>query len=207
MKRFHFSLFIITVLLTLLALPFLVKAADVTVTVDGVAVDDLDGGVDSQSGYRSLMHGPDPQIVNFSQSIEQSKAIADFLTTNDVSPEACCVVARTNKEVDAIASEIEELGVQTGKIDGRTGHADRSGTLNLATMHRVKGLEFDYIFLASANDGLVPFEYVLDTAGDDVTRRQKENEERALVYVTLTRARKQAFVYSYGVSSAFFSSM
>jgi len=172
--------------------------------LDGVAVDDLDGGEDTQQGYRSLMHGPEPQIVNFSTSSEQSKAIAEFLETNEIAPETCCVVARTNKEVESIASELEEIGIPAIKIDGRTGHVEHTGSLNTATMHRVKGLEFDYVFLASANDGLVPFDYVLDTAGDDVTRRQKENEERALVYVTLTRARKQAFVYSYGSLSKFF---
>tara|TARA_R110002072_G_scaffold211501_4_gene369086 strand:- start:8715 stop:10838 length:2124 start_codon:yes stop_codon:yes gene_type:complete len=173
--------------------------------LDGVKVDDLDGGEDTQIGYRSLMHGPEPQIMTFGSFSEQSKAIVDFLESNELALEGSCVVARTNKEVDFIASELEELGISTLKIDGRAGHTEKTGKLNIATMHRVKGLEFDYVFLASANGGLVPLDYVLDTAGDDVTRRQKEDEERALVYVTLTRARKQAFVYSYGSLGKFFS--
>ena len=78
------------------------------------------------------------------------------------------------------------------------------GELNLATMHRVKGLEFDAVFVASVNRGLVPLAPVIQSAADAVTRRQRENEERALLYVSLTRARKLAFVYGYGQMSEWF---
>ena len=50
----------------------------------------------------------------------------------------------------------------------------------------------------------MPLAHVLRTAADPVTRRQRENEERALLYVSLTRARKQAFVYGYGAMSEWF---
>jgi superfamily I DNA/RNA helicase len=71
-------------------------------------------------------------------------------------------------------------------------------------MHRVKRLEFDAVFIASANRGLVPLDFVMNSTADTVTRRQRENEERALVYVSLTRARKLAFVYGYGDMSEWF---
>jgi superfamily I DNA/RNA helicase len=45
-------------------------------------------------------------------------------------------------------------------------------------MHRVKGLEFDAVFVASVNRGLVPLAPVIQSAADAVTRRQRENEER-----------------------------
>lgn len=63
------------------------------------------------------------------------------------------------------------------------------------------GLEFDGVFLASVNQGLVPLRFFVDNAADAVTRRQQENEERALVYVSLTRARKLAWVFGYGQMS------
>lgn len=85
-------------------------------------------------------------------------------------------------------------------LDGRYVKTPVSA-INLATMHRVKGLEFDAVFVASANRGLLPLEFVVDSAADPVTRRQRENEERALIYVSLTRARKLAYVYAYGAIS------
>jgi superfamily I DNA/RNA helicase len=72
-------------------------------------------------------------------------------------------------------------------------------------MHRVKGLEFDYVILASMNKDLVPLSFVIHSAGDPVTKRQKENEERALVYVSMTRARKQAYIFAYGALCPWFN--
>ena len=45
---------------------------------------------------------------------------------------------------------------------------------------------------------------MVNSAADAVTRRQRENEERALLYVSLTRARKLAFVFGYGQMSEWF---
>lgn len=50
-------------------------------------------------------------------------------------------------------------------------------------------------------------DFVMNSAADAVTRRQRENEERALVYVSLTRARKLAFVFGYGRMSEWFAGL
>lgn len=60
------------------------------------------------------------------------------------------------------------------------------------------------VHVAFANQGLVPLGFVVNSAADAVTRRQRENVERALVYVSLTRARKLAFVFGYGQLSSWF---
>ena len=114
------------------------------------------------------------------------------------------MIARTRKEVNALKSALESRQQVCHVLDGRSATTP-DGALNLATMHRVKGLEFDAIFLASANKGQVPLDYVVNSAADVVTRRQRENEERALVYVSVTRARKLAFIFGYGHMSDWFS--
>ena len=70
-------------------------------------------------------------------------------------------------------------------------------------MHRVKGLGFDEIILASVNDGLVPLSQALANKGDAVEQRQADTEERALLYVAVTRAKKQALILSYGKQSGY----
>jgi superfamily I DNA/RNA helicase len=72
-------------------------------------------------------------------------------------------------------------------------------------VHRVKGLEFDQLILASANQGLVPLYYALQGKADQVSASEAETEERSLVYVAITRARKQAFILGYGQLSEFFT--
>jgi mRNA-degrading endonuclease RelE of RelBE toxin-antitoxin system len=172
--------------------------------LEGVTVDDLDGGEDTHAFYHSLMHGPAPDIRCFDSMSEQADAILAAIRENDLSPEACCVIARTRKEVNELKTALESRQQICQALDCR--HATTpEGTLNLATMHRVKGLEFDAVFLASANKGQVPLDYVVNSAADAVTRRQRENEERALVYVSITRARKLAFIYGCGQMSSWFS--
>lgn len=171
--------------------------------LEGVEVDDLDGGRDHQRFYHSLMHGPEPEVQCFANLQEQAEAIVETLAANQLAPEDCCVIARTNRELLLIQDSLEQLGQSCHLLTGRSSQTP-TGAINLATMHRVKGLEFDAVFIASVNRNLVPLDYVLRTAADPVTRRQRENEERALLYVSLTRARKLAFVYGYGEMSAWF---
>jgi superfamily I DNA/RNA helicase len=171
--------------------------------LENVTVDDLDGGEDSQAFYHSLVHGPDPEVRVFDSMADQADAILTAIREQGFAPEACCVIARTRKEVGALHDALARLGQDCQILDGnRSKHTD--GILNIATMHRVKGLEFDAVFVASVNRGLVPLDFVMNSAADAVTRRQRENEERALVYVSLTRARKWAFVFGYGQLSDLF---
>jgi len=172
--------------------------------LEGVEVDDLDGGQDTQKFYHSLMHGPAPQVRCFESMDQQAEAILAAVRTNNLVPEACCVIARTRREVNELKAALESRQQLCHVLEGQSA-ATPDDALNLATMHRVKGVEFDGVFLASANQGLVPLDFVVKSAADAVTHRQRENEERALVYVTLTRARKLAFVFGYGRMSEWFS--
>ncbi len=70
----------------------------------------------------------------------------------------------------SLAKNIDFLGLEQGRIP-------------IVTIHQVKGLEFDYIFLIGLNEGLFPF-----------FRSDNEEEEKRLFYVALTRAKQQVFL-------------
>ncbi|MBI4727319.1 UvrD-helicase domain-containing protein [candidate division TA06 bacterium] len=59
----------------------------------------------------------------------------------------------------------------------------RSQAVTLMTMHNAKGLEFDHVYIAGLEDGLLPHSASVDS-------RQKLEEERRLFYVAITRAKK-----------------
>ena len=61
----------------------------------------------------------------------------------------------------------------------------------IATMHRVKGLEFEYMIIAGINAQTMPLKWAVDGAGDAESRRQAELMERSLLYVAATRARSR----------------
>jgi superfamily I DNA/RNA helicase len=73
----------------------------------------------------------------------------------------------------------------------------------MATMHRVKGLEFDRVIIAGVNDGVVPFEGVETGTSDPVIKKESEVHERALLYVSATRAKKEVLVTCFSEPSRF----
>lgn len=62
------------------------------------------------------------------------------------------------------------------------------GSVKLMTIHAAKGLEFDTVFVTGLEFGLFPHERDQKLSGSDA------EEERRLMYVALTRARKKLFL-------------
>ncbi|MDK1024542.1 MAG: 3'-5' exonuclease, partial [Gammaproteobacteria bacterium] len=175
--------------------------------LEGRTIDDLDGGIDDNVIYKSLTHGEAPLVEQFESPEDQAGFIKGLLDKSDAPHSHTCVVARTNKEVQSIQGYLEKLEVETAIIKPNEPEKESSQSLKLATVHRVKGLEFDQVILASAHDGLIPLDIALRDKGDEVSLEEAETEERSLVYVAITRARKRAFVVGYGGMSSFFTAI
>jgi superfamily I DNA/RNA helicase len=77
----------------------------------------------------------------------------------------------------------------------------------MATMHRVKGLEFDRVIIAGVNDGIIPYRGAGSESSDPVVQREAEWQERALLYVAATRARQDVLVTSFGKPSIFLAEL
>ena len=69
-------------------------------------------------------------------------------------------------------------------------------------MHRVKGLDFDHVIIASMNDGVVPLE-ISDKSDEKQIEDEKLLKEKSLVFVAATRAKKSLLVTSYVKQSIF----
>ena len=59
--------------------------------------------------------------------------------------------------------------------------------VNLMTLHNAKGLEFDTVFITGLEDGLIPH---YKSQND----QKQYEEERRLLYVGITRARKKLYM-------------
>lgn len=168
-----------------------------TAVLEGVPVDDLDGGEDTTGDYRSLLHGRKPEVRGFAdQSAEHQWLINQIksLTDGGVETHDICVVARTRRLRDQAGEAIADASVKTCTLEHQQSDNRAIEGVRVATMHRVKGLEFHYIFIASANNGVIPLRQAMSGTEDPVEARQSELNERALLHVSATRAIKQLFV-------------
>lgn len=169
--------------------------------LEGYPVDDLDGGSDNNRGFKSLTHGVAPCVKHFGDVEQQSQFLREYLNqrrVGDVPLGHVCIVARVRQELDIIEESLQQAGLPTVRISANTSDRGNQNAVRLATMHRVKGLEFDEVILASVNKGLMPFEKAIDGKGDAVEARLADMEERGLMYVAVTRARKAVMIFCYG---------
>jgi len=171
--------------------------------LENLPFDDLDGKDDSIGGYRSLLHGENPVIMNFKTMQEEGKWLINQIKEIDTELVDTCIVARTQTLLDEYEkllgnSEIPVVRLSRRQPDNRT----RPG-VRLATMHRVKGLEFKYIFIVSVNNDIIPLKYIIESASDITEKTDSEMLERALFHVSMTRAIRKLWISFYGKPSKY----
>ncbi len=166
-------------------------------------IDDLDGGADNNLLYKSLTHGPAPYIFDSSQNFEeQMQKLFTFIDQTSYPLDSICIVVRTNAEVDKIALQFNAEKRKFHRIETSETLAPK-GAVKSATIHRVKGLEFDLVILASCNEGLIPLKKTVEHKADYISKIEADAHERSLVFVALTRAKKEVIISSYGIQSKY----
>lgn len=169
----------------------------------GIPFDDLDEETDIGDKCRSLMHGEKPHVEHFKTIQEEQKFILkeiQQLSENGIPLNDICIVSRTKDIYKDYAEALNTAKIPTYKIKRNKPDEAAYTGIRLATMHRVKGLEFKYVFVVSVNDGIVPLKAAIDHT-DAVTEQETLTSEKCLLYVALTRAQRQAYITSYGVAS------
>lgn len=172
--------------------------------LEGVDVDDLDDGKDDERGYRSLFHGPAPELVNAKDQFGEFQELSNWirqLEAEDFSYKDICVIARDNRTLRLFENYLQDQGLKCVTVKRRQAEDRRVPGVRLATMHRAKGLEFMAVALVAMNDGVVPNVMALRAAPDEAGREEVMNAERMLVYVAATRAKKRLLVSSSGKPS------
>ena len=178
--------------------------------LEGREIDDLDGGADQQKGYLSLTHGQAPvvrQFASFADEVAFLKQHIEELQKQGQVLESICVVARTKHLLEGYITQLQGAGFITYEIKRNAAEQRDKPGIRLATMHRVKGLEFEHIIVVAANHGVLPLEAAVGDAEDAVARRNADTAERSLLYVALTRARRSATITGYGRMSQYVTGM
>lgn len=149
--------------------------------LEGRDIDDLDGGKDDNRRYKSLSHGPAPEIVEVADSSEAVRIAADRVSDwwgdgSDPARPSVCVMAHSNANRNQVAQALRLRGIAVSTIEADTADTTGNSAVRVSTMHRAKGLEFDRVVVLA--QGLL---------GADT-----DSDLAQLVYVALTRAKSAA---------------
>lgn len=165
--------------------------------LQGERYDDLNGGIDNQEVYKSLVHGAAPRVKIFDSFQKETEAIVGYLRSvaddgDDL--RNTCLVARTNDLVQQYGNALEEAGLETYTVQPQQAEDRSQPGVRLATMHRTKGLEFDRVIVAGVTEDVMPHNSAIRQAADDVDRSHRLKQERSLLYVAVTRSKREVIV-------------
>jgi DNA helicase-2/ATP-dependent DNA helicase PcrA len=127
--------------------------------------------------------------------------------TNEPAPDYVPPDAETGETLSPLAAFLTHAALESGDNQALAGQE----AVQLMTVHSAKGLEFDCVFVTGLEEGLFPSER-------SMTEYEGLEEERRLMYVAITRARKRLYLsYSqtrllhgqtrYNVKSRFFDEL
>jgi len=125
-----------------------------------------------------------------------------FLSHEDLAKS--CLVTRRKSDIERYVVALEASCIAYYKVDHNTLDDIHHEGIRVATMHRVKGLEFDNMYIVGVNDGILPLD-VLDS-DDKTVIRDHEWRERSLLYVAITRAKRFCSITGFGKLSTFLRS-
>jgi hypothetical protein len=148
-------------------------------------ISDLDGGKDSNQGYHSSMSGPEPvfeKCVSFDDGVR--RIAAWYRRMREINGRhVACVAVRTNDERSHLANALSQQGCQVHEITGESMDTDDPTPLRIATMHRIKGLEFDHVCLTD-----------YDLAKLAGLPENRQATARCLLHVAATRTKNSLLV-------------
>lgn len=174
--------------------------------LEGQSIDDLDDGTDNHKGYKSLLRGVAPHIHHadsFKAELDHIVGILEAEKKQGNELNNICLTARTNELLDEYAQQLKAKSFECYMIKRSKAEDRKAPGLRLATMHRVKGLEFDKVIVAGVSKEWIPYQKGLQNASDTVAKNEVELLERALLYVASTRAKKEVWVTGHGEKSEF----
>jgi DNA helicase-2/ATP-dependent DNA helicase PcrA len=117
------------------------------------------------------------------QSLTQSPASQGFDASLPVLDEPLAPDADTGETMSPLAAFLTHAALESGDNQAQAGQ----DAVQLMTVHAAKGLEFDCVFITGMEEGLFPHE-------NSMSDRDGLEEERRLMYVAITRARKRLYL-------------
>jgi hypothetical protein len=161
----------------------------------GERIDDMDGGLQTVTGYRSDVHGERPILRG---AADQGRELANLAAQvrrwldAGVRPGELGIAVRTRQDAKALIPVLTANRIPA-QLLGRS--LDTGDSVAVGTMHRMKGLEFRCVAVVGVTEGQVPPPNTVTPLTEDESAHQRDQQrEKCLLFVACTRAREQLYL-------------
>ncbi len=151
--------------------------------------------------YHNEFDNVDIRILDFDGEEAEREFVMENILNSGTPNEEIFVLARTNRQLMELSQSMKRKNIphfvredtSVGKIEKAE---DKVGKVTLASVHAIKGLETKKVFVIGANEQNFPCKASDHPAIEMVKNDNynKEEEERRLFYVAISRAKKILYI-------------
>ena len=125
-------------------------------------------------------------IIGYGQYLKEEAVNAGVLETEYI--DVLDFLTGVLKDCKTIKQAIDKLNILKLKVDfeNKNNEGDKKNKIGLYTLHSSKGLEFENVFIISANEGIIPT--------NKADSKEEIEAERRLFYVGITRTKKNLYL-------------
>ncbi|MFC1751204.1 3'-5' exonuclease, partial [Pseudomonadota bacterium] len=153
----------------------------------------------------------DIKLVKFANEDSEFEFVVQGILNSDLPRKEIFVLARTNKQLNELSRKLKQREIDhiIRSEEQRRNVIAEEDQITLATVHAIKGMEAEVVFLIGASGVNFPCKGsehpVIEMV--KVDEYDKEEEERRLFYVAMSRAKKSLYIsYNGKKPTRFFTS-
>ena len=170
--------------------------------VNGLPFDNFDGETESLSGYVSLLHGDAPEYKFYPNRNDEVAAILSFIRMchdNGLNYSDIVVASYFKDSLKPVQDALHRSNIPYRNLMNEgTGNADG---VQLSTFHNMKGLELKIVVLSDVNNRSYPYLPLWFNDMDEVEKKNHLMNQKALMYVAITRAMQKVLITGSGTKA------
>ena len=163
----------------------------------GYQYDDLDGKTLEQDKCVCIFHGEKPLVRGFDTLEAEMDAVAEDIKKRiaaGIPENEICVMNRLNKWCYGCEKGLSQRGIPTLVLNNSQADDPSIPGVRIATMHRVKGMEFSCVYIIGASSANMPPKEMMNHAETEEERQELMKQEANLLSVAMTRAKQIVWI-------------